>query len=200
MASNNCFGSIVNSLKLLGYDGCLLSEEVMKSCISKGTSSVELMDLFTSVCKELKSLYQLSETVNKPPGPEEAETFFLELIAFLRDLKCSREDLDLLALKTCEGMLNCLEYLLGELLAARLGNGSEDDRSSLPKDSVGMNLTLMLNAYQLSVPPSTVTTKQIMLRLIQKVLLNVICVSSPLVAAGDSRPANSFSCFLCLFR
>ena len=178
MASDNCIASTVNSLKLLGYDGCLLSEEVMKSCISKGTSSVELMDLFTSVCKELKSLYQLTETVNKPPGPEEAETFFLELIAFLRDLKCSREDLNLLSLRTSEGMLNCLEFLLGELLAARLGTGSGDDRSSLPKDSIGMNLSLMLNAYQLSVPPSTVTTKQIMSRLIQKVPLNVMCILS----------------------
>jgi hypothetical protein len=190
MDAKRCIAGVVESLKSLGYNGCLFEEDALEKSLSKGISSDDLMNLFVSVCDELKSLCSLAETVHKPVGPDDEETLILELRSIMRELGCWREDLSNPSiLKTSEGLLNCLEYLLGELLAARLqvATSSEEGGSShLPEDPVGRNLALMVKAYGLSVPPPTVGTKQIMQRMIAKVKESLSKMSEPSRKAAES--------------
>ena len=168
-------GEVLDALTTLGYEGALLDEKELEKAIKDGVNSSDFTGLCICLCKELKCLARISEDISKPSGHEDEETFYFELRAFIRELGCCYPQLsDLEAFKLPENRLLALSFLLTELQAARmlaLRARMEEETASpaLPMDPVGRNLTLIVAAYKLSVPPPNVTTKTIMQRLLAKV-------------------------------
>ncbi|XP_063168024.1 protein FAM98C [Candoia aspera] len=89
-----------------------------------GVSSPQFMTLCSWLVSELRTLCQLEEDVSPTQGPEDAETFQIEISGLLSELHCPYPSLttgDVLArLSTRDNCLQLLYFLSSELLAARL--------------------------------------------------------------------------------
>ncbi|KAM6428126.1 protein FAM98C isoform 2-T2 [Liasis olivaceus] len=89
-----------------------------------GVSSPRFMTLCSWLVSELRTLCQLEEDVSPTQGPEDAETFQIEISGLLSELHCPYPSLttgDVLArLSTRDNCLQLLYFLSSELLAARL--------------------------------------------------------------------------------
>ncbi|KAM3829905.1 protein FAM98C [Vipera latastei] len=89
-----------------------------------GVSSPQFMTLCSWLVSELRTLCQLEEDVTPVQGPEDAETFQIEISGLLGELHCPYPSLttgDLMArLSTRDNRLQLLYFLSSELLAARL--------------------------------------------------------------------------------
>ena len=93
----------------ISYDGPLLEDGALRVVVESGLSSPQFVDLCLSLCSELKTLNNMQETVTRPqgesfhlphffisiyilsvacPGPEDEESFHLELRSFLLELAC----------------------------------------------------------------------------------------------------------------
>ncbi|XP_044291068.1 protein FAM98C isoform X3 [Varanus komodoensis] len=119
-----------------GPEGCL-SMESFTQLAEAGISSPQ----FTAVCSwlvsELRTLCPLEEVVNPTHGPEDAETFQIEVSGLLSELFCPYPSLtsgDLRSrLRTPASCLQLLYFLSSELLAARL---QARKKGRLPEEEV----------------------------------------------------------------
>ena len=166
--------NVLEYLRTLGYEGELLNLETLEKEVKDGILSKEYVDIVCTICNEIKELYHLEEAVTIPSGPEDEQTFNLELKAFLRELGCGYSSLvtDREALKLPNNRMLLLSYILSEVMSARITKGKNSGKSTkslIPKDPVGYNLSRLIQFYGLSVPPPSVSTKNVMLRLIAKV-------------------------------
>ena len=167
------------------YDGPLMEEGGLKSCIKKGLDSDVFIELVTSVCSELKQLCSLQEAVSKPQGSADSESFELEMRSFLKELNCPHTLLgELGLLGTYRKKLLLVDFVLSELLAARLAavrrknkGGVEDmevDGDKGAVHSVPANLEAILRAYDIKKPPPNITVKQVFDRIIGKVSYSIL--------------------------
>ncbi|XP_033014373.1 protein FAM98C [Lacerta agilis] len=103
--------------------GCL-SMDGFARVAEAGVSSPEFTSLCSWLVSELRSLCPLEEDVNPTRGPEDAETFQIEVSGLLGELHCPYSSLtagDVTArLSTPDRCLQLLYFLSSELLAARL--------------------------------------------------------------------------------
>ncbi|CAI8028392.1 Protein FAM98A [Geodia barretti] len=167
--------SILASLEDIGYTGALVEEGKMKAAIEEGLASAAFVELVVTVCSELKKRNQMQETVNKPAGLADAESFQLEMRGFLQELCCPNTELTT-SLTSNSARLQLVDYLLSELMTARLIDlqKSQQDPEPMETDhqepsySVPANLTAILKAYGLSTPPAHVTPHQFFGKLISK--------------------------------
>ncbi|XP_013928723.1 PREDICTED: protein FAM98B-like [Thamnophis sirtalis] len=89
-----------------------------------GVSSPRFMTLCSWLVSELRTICRLEEDVSPVQGPEDAETFQIEISGLLAELHCPYPSLttgDVMArLRTRDNCLQLLYFLSSELLAARL--------------------------------------------------------------------------------
>ncbi|XP_062996292.1 protein FAM98C [Elgaria multicarinata webbii] len=106
-----------------GVEGCL-SMETFAQVAEGGVSSPQFTALCSWLVSELRTFCPLEEDVNPTRGPEDAETFQIEVNGLLSELFCPYPSLttgDLRSrLSTPENCLQLLYFLSSELLAARL--------------------------------------------------------------------------------
>ncbi|XP_048357245.1 protein FAM98C [Sphaerodactylus townsendi] len=106
-----------------GVEGCL-SIETFAEVAEAGVSSPRFTSLCTWLVSELRALCPLEEDISPACGPEDAETFQIEMSGLLGELRCPYPALttgDVTArLRTPENCLQLLYFLSSELLSARL--------------------------------------------------------------------------------
>ena len=153
----------------------------MKESLEKGLGSDLFIELVSSLSSELKQLCSLQETVTRPQGPSDAESFQLEMKSFLQELYCPHESLlkELDLLSTYRKKLLLVDFLLSEVLAARMIAVKEKEKGDVEEmevdgasgavHSIPANLEAILKAYGIAKPPPNVTVKQIFDRIIGKV-------------------------------
>ncbi|XP_067412797.1 protein FAM98C isoform X1 [Emydura macquarii macquarii] len=102
----------------------LLSEENFLRLAEAGVRSPEFTALCAQLVAELRAICPLEEDVSPTSGPEDAETFQIELSGLLQELHCPYAALttgDVTArLGSTHSCLQLLYFLSSELLAARL--------------------------------------------------------------------------------
>lgn len=68
------------------YKGELLNDEGLDKAIETGPKSVAYTELVEWICKELKVLCKLEETVNSISSEDDTSNFLVELSSFLKEL------------------------------------------------------------------------------------------------------------------
>ncbi len=112
------------------YTGPLLEEDALSVAVQSGFSSLHYMHTVTALCTSLQHLCSVECTVSSPgTSLEDIEAFQLELRSFLREICCPHsvllQGVDVLA--TYRNRLLLLDYLLSELMAARLNGGKQEE-------------------------------------------------------------------------
>ncbi|CAH0718520.1 unnamed protein product, partial [Brenthis ino] len=115
---------ILDSLNDLGYEGPLADDVAFAKALDGGPKSLEYTKLVHILAEELKQLCKVEETVNMMNDPDESSAFLLELSSFLKELGCPYKKLITghmsSRLQSKEDRLLLLDYLISELMAARM--------------------------------------------------------------------------------
>uniref|UniRef100_A0A182YE84 Uncharacterized protein n=1 Tax=Anopheles stephensi TaxID=30069 RepID=A0A182YE84_ANOST len=112
---------LIYELRNVGYDGPFLDQNYASTAIFAGPQSGEFQDAVIWLTEEIRVLGKLDERVGKS---DDANSFVLELSAFLKDLTCPYSSLtsghvsD--RLQTLESKLLLLDYLINELMAFKM--------------------------------------------------------------------------------
>ena len=75
-----------NFFFFLSYKGELLVGTNLEEAVNDGVKNKEFTKLVEWICKELKFLCKLEETVNSIDSEDESSSFLLELSSFLKEL------------------------------------------------------------------------------------------------------------------
>ncbi|XP_063370346.1 protein FAM98A-like [Cydia amplana] len=168
---------ILDSLNDLGYTGPLTDEAAFAKALEGGPKSLEYTKLIHILAEELKKLCNLEETVNMMNDPDESSSFLLELSSFLKELGCPYKNLVTghmsSRLDTKEDKILLLDYLISELMAARIVGV---DR---PKEKPGMEIVMqesptakdlkeILIALKFNKPPPNITVEMLFSKLESK--------------------------------
>ncbi|CAH2061881.1 unnamed protein product, partial [Iphiclides podalirius] len=133
---------IIDSLNDLGYEGPLLDEVVFAKALDGGPKSLEYTKLIHILAEELKNLCKMEETVNMMNDPDESSSFLLELSSFLKELGCPYKTLVTghmsSRLQTKDDRLLLLDYLISELMSARMVN------VDCPKEKQGSGMEIVM--------------------------------------------------------
>ncbi|XP_064408696.1 protein FAM98A [Latimeria chalumnae] len=120
---------VLTALRALGYKGPLSEEEVLIKASESGALSPEFTCLCAWLVSELKTVCSLEETVSPTDGPDDAETFQLEVSGLVSELQCPYQSLTTgnvtSRLTSRENCLKLLLFLSSELQAARLLHGRQ---------------------------------------------------------------------------
>uniref|UniRef100_H3BGI9 Family with sequence similarity 98 member C n=1 Tax=Latimeria chalumnae TaxID=7897 RepID=H3BGI9_LATCH len=84
---------VLTALRALGYKGPLSEEEVLIKASESGALSPEFTCLCAWLVSELKTVCSLEETVSPTDGPDDAETFQLEVSGLVSELQCPYQSL-----------------------------------------------------------------------------------------------------------
>uniref|UniRef100_A0A182WDB2 Protein FAM98A n=1 Tax=Anopheles minimus TaxID=112268 RepID=A0A182WDB2_9DIPT len=112
---------LIYELRNVGYDGPFLDQNYASTAIFAGPQSGEFQDVVIWLTEEIRILGKLDERVGKS---DDANSFVLELSAFLKELTCPYSSLtsghvsD--RLQTLESKLLLLDYLINELMAFKM--------------------------------------------------------------------------------
>ncbi|KAM9323941.1 protein FAM98C [Gastrophryne carolinensis] len=113
-------------LRELGYSGALSTEEALLQSCKLGAACSEFAALCVWLVLELKSVSFLVETVSPTEGPEDAETFQLEISGVMNELRCPYSSLTTgnvtSRLHNLQNCLTLIVFLSTELQAARILN------------------------------------------------------------------------------
>ncbi|XP_045457397.1 protein FAM98A [Melitaea cinxia] len=166
---------ILDSLNDLGYESPLLEEVEFSKALDGGPKSLEYTKLVHILAEEIKQLCNLEETVNMMNHPDESSSFLLELSSFLKELGCPYKKLVTghmsSRLQTKEDKILLLDYLVSELMAARMVNvdctkdkqnsGMEIVMQESPtaKDLKDILITLKFNKPPPNISPEVLFTK-----------------------------------------
>ncbi|XP_041985972.1 protein FAM98A isoform X2 [Aricia agestis] len=131
---------IIDGLNDLGYEGPLNDEAAFAKALDGGPKSLEYTKLVHILAEELKKLCKLEETVSMMDNPDESSSFLLELSSFLKEIGCPYKKLITghmsSRLQTHEDRLLLLDYLISELMAARMVS------VDCPKEKPGMDIVM----------------------------------------------------------
>ncbi|XP_072933899.1 protein FAM98A-like [Epargyreus clarus] len=166
---------ILDSLNDLGYEGPLSDEAVFSKAIDGGPKSLDFTKLVHILAEELKKLCKMEESISMMNDPDESSAFLLELSSFLKELGCPYKKLVTghmsSRLQTREDRLLLLDYLISELMAARMvsvdcpkekqGAGMEIVMQESPtaKDLKDILITLKFNKPPPNITPEILFSK-----------------------------------------
>lgn len=165
---------ILDSLSDLSYEGPLSEEAVFAKAIEGGAKSLDFTKLVHILAEELKNLCHLEETVNMINDPDDSSSFLLELSSFLKELGCPYKKLVTghmsSRLQSKDDRLLLLDYLISELMAARMvnvdrpqdkGSGMEIVMRESPtaKDLKDILITLKFNKPPPNITPEVLFSK-----------------------------------------
>ncbi|KAG6465490.1 hypothetical protein O3G_MSEX015184 [Manduca sexta] len=166
---------ILDSLNDMGYEGPLSDEVAFSKALEGGPKSLEYTKLVHILADELKKLCNLEESVSMMNDPDESSSFLLELSSFLKELGCPYKKLVTghmsSRLQSKEDRLLLLDYLVSELMAARMVN------VDCPKEKQGgmeivvhesptaKDLKDILIALKFNKPPPNITAEMLFSKL-----------------------------------
>ncbi|KAJ0170517.1 hypothetical protein K1T71_013888 [Dendrolimus kikuchii] len=167
---------ILDSLNDLGYEGPLLDEIAFLKALDGGPKSLEFTKLVHILAEELKTLCKLEETVSMMNNPDESSSFLLELSSFLKELGCPYKKLVTghmsSRLQSKEDRLLLLDYLISELMAARMVNVDcpKDKQSSgmeivVQESPTAKDLKEILISLKFNKPPPNITAEMLFSKL-----------------------------------
>ncbi|XP_050555745.1 protein FAM98B [Spodoptera frugiperda] len=167
---------ILDSLNDLGYEGPLTDEASFAKALDGGPKSLDFTKLVHILAEEIKNLCNLEETVNMMNDPDESSSFLLELSSFLKELKCPYKKLVTghmsSRLQTKEDRLLLLDYLISELMAARMVNvdGPKDKQAAgmeivVQESPTARDLKNILIALKFNKPPPNITAEMLFAKL-----------------------------------
>ncbi|KAJ2943101.1 hypothetical protein O0L34_g18791 [Tuta absoluta] len=170
---------ILDSLTDLGYEGPLTDEAAFSKALDGGHKSLEYTKLVHILAEELKTLCNLEETVNVMNDPDESSSFLLELSSFLKELGCPYKKLITghmsSRLQTKEDRLLLLDYLISELMAARMVNvDCAKDKPSgameivVQESPTAKDLKEILMSLKFNKPPPNITPEMLFSKLESK--------------------------------
>ena len=117
-----------------------MEEGALKRAVDEGISSLAYTTLLITLCLELKDSLGLEEGVTPPQGSEDSTAFQMELRGVLAELNCPHISLttDMSLLSSPSNRLLVLEYLVSEVLAARLSavRGEEEEAMEVNGEEV----------------------------------------------------------------
>lgn len=123
---------ILDDLKDLGKT---ISAKEFKKIINGGIISIKYTQLVEWITKEIHILSGLEEYVNAISSEADSNSFLLEVSSFLKESGCSYNTLTTGnfedRLKSNENRLLLLDYLIGELRAARIINVNDNKKSNM---------------------------------------------------------------------
>ncbi|XP_068213147.1 protein FAM98A isoform X2 [Palaemon carinicauda] len=170
---------ILDSLEDLGYTGDISDEASLKAAVegsSGGPRNMSYTSLVAWATAELKVLDQLEEMVNAPTSPEDHSSFLMELSSFLKELGCPHTQLTEgnvnQRLETAEQRLLLLDFLLAELMAARMISAAKPDQGmtvEVRESEHARELKNMLIVLGFPKPPANITPQQLFAKVDQKV-------------------------------
>ncbi|KAK6636213.1 hypothetical protein RUM43_009871 [Polyplax serrata] len=178
---------ILDMLEDIGYNGELQDDKALEKAIETGPKSVQYTGLIEWICRELKVLCKLEETVNAVTSEDDATNFLMELSSFLKELGCCYtlllEGHLTERLNNREKRLLLLDYLLSELMAARMIRADKPHLSKgielkLEESSTAADLKCMLIALQFNKPPDNITSPILFSKVEQK-LQEVLKAANP---------------------
>lgn len=147
------------TLTALGYKGPLLEEANLHGAVTLGAACQDFASLCVWLVSEMKAVCLLEEDVSPTSGPEDADTFQLEISGVLSEMCCPYPTLTTGSvtsrLTTMENCHVLLTFLCSELQAARLLYSRQD---TPPKQSEEKNYVvheeLQLIREALGLPPA----------------------------------------------
>ncbi|KAK6470675.1 protein FAM98A-like [Huso huso] len=112
-------------IQILGYPGSLSEPSALGTALDAGARSVEFTGLCSWLVSQLKSVCpSIEESINPTRGPEEADSFQLEVSGMVSELHCPYTALTTgevtTRLTSRDNCHNLLEFLMSELQAARV--------------------------------------------------------------------------------
>ncbi|KAI7804721.1 protein FAM98A [Triplophysa rosa] len=160
------FTDILDSLEDLGYQGPILEDGALETCVTGGAASPEFTKLCAWLVSELKLYCKLEENVQSTNCPSEAEGFQLEMSGLLAELSCPYPALitgdvtkRLLNANNC---LLLLGFFLSELQASRmiLINQPQKKVQETGGSKAFMELKGICMGLGMSKPPANITMFQ----------------------------------------
>ncbi|XP_013178388.1 PREDICTED: protein FAM98A [Papilio xuthus] len=159
---------IFDSLGDLGYDGPLSDPDAFSKAIDDGLKSLDFIKLVCELAGELKTLCKVEESVNTINSLEETSSFMLELSSFLKELGCPYRGLISghmsSRLQTKETRVTLLDYLISEIMAARMVSVDCPNENQPPNMDIVMQesptakaLKEILIALKFNKPPPNIT-------------------------------------------
>lgn len=167
---------IFDSVNDIGYEGPLSDEVTFAKALEGGPKSLHFTKLVHILAEELKKLCNLEETVNMMNDPDESSAFLLELSSFLKELGCPYKKLVTghmsSRLQSREDRLLLLDYLLSELMAARMVNVDcpKDKQASgmeiiVQESPTAKDLKEILISLKFNKPPPNITPEMLFSKL-----------------------------------
>ncbi|KAG0729867.1 Protein FAM98A [Chionoecetes opilio] len=139
---------ILDSLEDLGYSGELGEEGGLRKAVEGpdgGARCLGYTSLIAWVTGELRTLSSLEEMVNATTDVDEHSSFLMELSSFLKEIGCPHSQMTEGAvsqrLASPEDRLLLIDFLLGELMAARMISEAKPD-SAMTVEMVGSSVYL----------------------------------------------------------
>ena len=112
---------ILKDLHSLSLGGADLN---LKQVVNQGPESPEFSQLVQSICKQLQNYVRLQQEIHAMQSPQDLNSFVMNITSLLHELECPYNRLVAAPLNerlaTPENRLLLLDFLLGELQAARL--------------------------------------------------------------------------------
>ncbi|KAJ1107550.1 hypothetical protein NDU88_004940 [Pleurodeles waltl] len=163
-----CDTLLQGTLKALGYNGPLLDVKELQAAVTIGAACHDFACLCVWLVSEMKAVCLLEEDVSPTNGPEDADTFQLEMSGVLSELCCPYPTLTTGSvtsrLTTMENCCLLLTFLCSELQAARLLNSRQNTRpkqSEEKNDVVHKELQLIRQALGMPPAPNTPELQQL---------------------------------------
>ncbi|KAG7167490.1 FAM98A-like [Homarus americanus] len=170
---------ILDSLEDLGYVGDISDEGTLKASVEGsdgGPRNVAYTKLVAWVTGELRVLANLEEMVNATTSSDDHSAFLMEVSSFLKELSCPHSQLTEGALSqrlsSAESRLLLLDFLLAELMAARMITSVKPDQGmtvEMRESEYARDLKALLIALGFPKPPANITPQQLFVKVEQKV-------------------------------
>ncbi|KAE8585783.1 hypothetical protein XENTR_v10021454 [Xenopus tropicalis] len=154
---------VAQMLRELGYKGPLCCEKELERSAKLGAASQHFTALCAWLVSELKVVSSMVENISPTEGPEDAETFQLEMSGVVNELHCPYTALTTgdvtCRLTNLDNCLQLLVFLSTELQAARIISnrkvpviGSEKGNTEAIQELKWVGATLGIQEYLLGVP------------------------------------------------
>ncbi|KAB0792058.1 hypothetical protein PPYR_14019 [Photinus pyralis] len=167
---------LLKSIKNVGYDEALLSENQLSTALDEGPKSVEYTKLVSFLANELREICNLDEHINTIATPEDSSTFIMETSSFLHELSCPYERLvqgpvsD--RLNTPEDRHLLVRYLTSELMAARILRENQPGKRldlKLKESEQASDLRKILQILGYPQPPKNITMQLLLKKLVPSI-------------------------------
>ncbi|KAK9510079.1 hypothetical protein O3M35_004940 [Rhynocoris fuscipes] len=177
---------VIDGLKEINYP---LDETGLRAAVAEGPLTIEYTKCVEWLSKELQYFCKLDEHVNAISSEDDIQSFLLEVSSFLKELGCEYKSLTegnvANRLKTTNDRLKLLDFLITELLAARILSAKKPTTTNVElcinESPTAANLKKLLMGLGFPKPPATITSDMMFSKV--KVKLGEIsskCVSEPL--------------------